>query len=171
MASTRISSDSVRIEADLRHQTMVGRYMLDVPGPGIDMPFQDDPHLRLSKWGANLYGDMMSIENHLRGQDFILTRKDIIRSTLPSAAHSSEQKTYSHADPYTDQSRATAPAWIYRNLETPERWDEGGFDERSLHFHTERNFEYNTGTRMGEKDAFRKMEQRKHPPSSLLPSV
>ena len=34
--------------------THSGRYQLDVPGPGVKMPFQDDAQIRMQKWGANL---------------------------------------------------------------------------------------------------------------------
>ena len=51
MAFTRFYDDPLRISKRLEESTFAGRYQLDMPGPGVDMPFEEDPHARLQKWG------------------------------------------------------------------------------------------------------------------------
>ena len=46
--------------------------MLDTPGPGMDLPFVEDPQLRLQKWGANLQTNTLNLESDLLG----LSRKN-----------------------------------------------------------------------------------------------
>ena len=55
MAFTRFSSDRDVLEKKLCESTFTGLYHLNTPGNGLQMPFVDDPHVRLQKWGANLY--------------------------------------------------------------------------------------------------------------------
>ena len=54
MAFTRFHDDSCRIQKYLEETTNIGNYEINVPGNGINMPFINDPHLRMQKWGANL---------------------------------------------------------------------------------------------------------------------
>ena len=54
MAFTRFRDDPHRIQKQLEESTYVGRYTLNTPGQGMDLPFNEDPHIRLQKWGAKL---------------------------------------------------------------------------------------------------------------------
>lgn len=152
MASTRISDDVVRVEMDLKRQTFPGRYALDVPGQGARMPYQEDTFARMQTWGANIYDDMFLVNEHLRGTDRTLARKDVFQSIAPAAAVSLAP-TFATMQPFTDQSRATDPAWMYRNLEQPSRW-QFLHDERNPQNFVEIPFENNRGSRMQEKDDF-----------------
>ena len=67
MAFTRFHDDDVRIEKQLEQQTYVGRYQLDVPGQGVNMPFQDDAQLRMQRWGANRHKNPVNLESDLYG--------------------------------------------------------------------------------------------------------
>ena len=71
MAFTRYHDDECRIEKQLQESTDQGRYMLNVPGNGVNMPFIDDPHIRMQYWGANLTNNTVNLESDLRG----LTRR------------------------------------------------------------------------------------------------
>jgi hypothetical protein len=67
MSFTRFHDDEVRINQQLKELTYQGRYQLSVPGPGASMPFQDDTHLRMQKWGANLRTNSTNLESDLIG--------------------------------------------------------------------------------------------------------
>ena len=71
MAFTRFYDDSYRIEKRLDLSTFEGRYQLDRPGPGLDLPFMEDPQLRLQRFGANIHSNSVNLESDLRG----MTRK------------------------------------------------------------------------------------------------
>ena len=43
MAFTRFHDDPARISKRLEESTFTGRYQLDRPGPGVDMPFYEEP--------------------------------------------------------------------------------------------------------------------------------
>jgi hypothetical protein len=72
MAFTRFSSDRAVLEKRLAESTFTGIYHLTTPGNGLKMPFIDDPHIRLQKWGANLQTNGLNIENELRGTTRLL---------------------------------------------------------------------------------------------------
>jgi len=157
MASTRISNDSSRIANSLRLHTNAGRYVLNVPGNGTKMPFQDDVFCRLQHFGANVQMNMLEIEDEFRGMNRKLVTKDAgpaPNDTIPMIAKASLlAEKYGNVQPFTDQSRSSDPAWMYRSLELQQpRWET--FLSENPQNHTEFGFEYNISTRMTEKDHF-----------------
>ena len=71
MSFTRFYDDPCRVQKYLEETTSIGNYNLNVPGNGTDLPFIDDPHIRMEKWGANLTNNIVNVESDLKG----LTRK------------------------------------------------------------------------------------------------
>ena len=67
MAFTRFHDDPCRIKKDLQELTGLGRYMLNVPGNGVNMPFMEDPYIRMQKWGSNLMTNTVNLESDLMG--------------------------------------------------------------------------------------------------------
>ena len=67
MSFTRFHDDEIRIKKQLEQQTFPGRYQLDVPGQGSSMPFQEDAHLNLQKFGANIRTNTINLESDLLG--------------------------------------------------------------------------------------------------------
>ena len=67
MSFTRFHDDPCRVQKYLEETTNIGNYNLNVPGNGIDMPFFNDPHVRMQKWGANLSNNIVNIDSDLRG--------------------------------------------------------------------------------------------------------
>ena len=47
MAFTRFHDDPARIAKQLEIETFAGRYQLDRPGPGVNLPYYEDTHHRL----------------------------------------------------------------------------------------------------------------------------
>ena len=155
MACTRIYDDPHRVAKLLQLQTQAGRYALNVPGNGTRMPFQEDPFCRLQHWGANIHSDMLAVNEFFRGTARVpLTRKDAVVLCAGTLTEGSRAGMYGTASPYTDQSRATDPAWVLRNLETPPRWNFFGDPADNPQNHVDLPFTCNTGTRMSEKDDF-----------------
>jgi len=123
MSFTRFHDDPVRIEKRLAISTFEGRYQLNRPGPGIDMPFYEDPNQRLQMWGANLHNNTVNLESDLKGLTRPLTRDDIQKNNHKlHAVPSSIMRFYGTAEPYVEESRATHPAWMYRDLEQS-KWE------------------------------------------------
>lgn len=124
MAHTRFYNDDARVAKQLQQSTDVGRYMLNVPGVGDEIPYVNDPHWRLTQWGANLRGvrggHPIDIDSDLMG----LTRnanKDCMTNDYRKNAVPTQEQTYATVGGLTDESRATHPAWMYRTLEQS-RW-------------------------------------------------
>ena len=67
MSSTRFYNDNARIEEQNRKQTYIGRYQIDMPGPGNKLPFLEDPYFRLEGHGANLNTNKTDLESDFRG--------------------------------------------------------------------------------------------------------
>ena len=148
MAFTRFRDDPARIEKQLEESTGSCRYILNTPGTGVAPHFMDDPFIRMEKWGANLRTNFVDVQSDLRG----LTRS-LRRDTQTYEAHraASESKQYPSQDPYTDQSRATHPAWMVRGLEDT-RWDLPREDPLA---NIEVPFAANESTRLAQKEGLR----------------
>jgi hypothetical protein len=124
MAFTRFHDDTCRIEKQLHESTGSCRYILNTPGTGVTPHFMEDPFIRMDKWGANLRSDFTDISSDLRGLTRSLKRDSESYKEKRVASH---QKQYPSKAPITDQSRATHPAWLSRDLEYI-RWEYPNYD-------------------------------------------
>ena len=103
-----------RVEKQLQELTGPGRYMIDTPGNGPAPPFMEDPFIRLQKWGANLRSNTINLESELLGIKQSVG-KDCVNKSIASVKSSALK--YPSMNPITQQSRATHPAWMVRDLE------------------------------------------------------
>lgn len=150
MSFTRFHDDPARIRKQAEDSTFLERYQLNTPGNGTEMPLQMDPQIRLQSWGANLHTNAINLESDFRG----LTRKlnhDIIgQNDFIQHMSDSNPFVYSKTAPFIDESRATHPAWMYRECEQP-RWEHPWINPQD---NTECKFNWNIQTRILEKDHF-----------------
>ena len=145
MSFTRFHDDPVRIEKRLDISTFEGRYQLNRPGPGLDMPFYEDPNQRLQFWGANLHNNTINLESDLKGLTRPLTRDDVEQNNFKThAIQTIPMRSYSTAQPYVEESRATHPAWMYRDLEQS-KWETPLLNPQA---HLDRPFPANIQTRI-----------------------
>ena len=117
MAFTRFHDDPCRINKQLQESTGVGRYMLNVPGNGSKPLYMDDPFIRMQKWGGNLMTNTVNLESDLFGLSRNTNRDDLESNEYRLNAVKSNSVQYESANLMTDQSRATHPAWLIRDLE------------------------------------------------------
>jgi len=150
MSFTRFHDDDARIEKQLEELTYSSRYQLNVPGQGADMPFQEDAQIRLQRWGANLNTNTINLDSDLRGLTRNLDRDDTTENNYKTHEVSSIAKSYPNAQPYVDESRATHPAWTYRDNEQS-RWEEPFVNPQA---NLEKPFHSNIQTRVLEKDYY-----------------
>ena len=122
MAFTRFHDDPARIRKYAQETSFASRYHLNVPGIGDNMPFQEDPQLRLQKWGANLTTNTINLESDLIGLTRKFTRDDINVNDYKKNAVKTDPLTYSSTDPTVLESRASHPAWLYKDLDQT-RWE------------------------------------------------
>ena len=149
MSFTRFHDDPARIIKGLEESTFIGRYQLDTPGPGVDLPYMADPQLRIQRWGANMASDTTNLESDL----FCLGRPlshDYDRTYLQSPLFHGQTPVYSIHKEHVFESRATHPAWIYRDLEQT-RWETQFLNPLA---HLEKVFPDNISTRILTKDQF-----------------
>ena len=71
--------------------------------------------MRLQKWGGNLSNNPVTIESDLRGLTRTLTRDHIIKNSYENNKVVNEMVNYPRNNTQTDQSRATHPAWTFRD--------------------------------------------------------
>ena len=150
MAFTNIKYDRGRIAKDLQISTETGRYQIAVPGPGDKTCFDEDPFIRLQKFGANLRTNTINLESDLMGLTRSLNRDCSNLNEYQSKATKSSRVNYSSCQPYTEQSRATHPAWLYKDLEQV-NWSILPLDPQAnvcIPFHN------NLSTRILEKDYY-----------------
>jgi hypothetical protein len=151
---TRFNDDPARIEKKLQQQTDQGRWYIDTPGPGANLPFALDPQIIPQKWGANLWTNSVDIQSSLLGID-----KRVNRDCL-------DQKIYKRQDVYvqpiqypvcesfltTEQSRVIMPAWTARDLQQNHAY----ILPNNPQAHTEMGFSNNVSSRIFEKDNFKR---------------
>jgi len=162
MSCTRLRNDPARLMKEADIFSFPGRYSLDVPGQGVDLPFIEDPHFRLSKWGANAMTNMVDIENDLRCMTKPNVNYEEYQKYAPMASKLSFQD---ERRALSDESRSTHPAFQYVEKEMV-RWEEPFINPQS---NIEIPCQYNIQTRMLEKDYFQGGEQNGHVPHSFNP--
>ena len=151
MSFTRFHDDPHRIKYALQISTYSGRYALDTPGPGVNLPYIEDPHVRIQQWGANRMTNDINLENDLRGLSRKLNRDDVDMNNYKLYAANGYKKSYPvQKDVLVDESRATHPAWCYRDLEQ-RRWETPFLNPQA---NVEKRFQSNIQTRILEKDYF-----------------
>lgn len=116
MAFTRFHDDPARIQKSLQESVYSGDYYINAPGPGVYVPFQNEVQVRMQKWGANMYTNTVNLESELLNIDKKLgahaaDRFDHIKQTVMTGP-----VAFPVTNPFTEESRATHPAHMYRAL-------------------------------------------------------
>jgi hypothetical protein len=150
MSFTRFHDDPNRIQKQVMESSYAGKYALEMPGNGVNMPFLEDVQVRLQQWGANRMDQTVNLESDLRGLTRPLNRDRIGENDYHLTAVPMQPIPYSVAKSYVDESRASHPAWMYRDLEQP-RWEEPWLNPQA---NLEKPFYNNIQTRILEKDYF-----------------
>jgi len=148
MAFTRFSNDVGVQEKRLEESVFSGIYALNTPGNGMNNPYIDDVHIRLQKWGGNLYEKSTNIESELRTMHI---KPDRDYKIHPEKQH--YKKSYPSKHFSVDETRATLPAWKFRNHEQTIECDHLHKDPQTNIFIP---FQHNLNTRTLEKDYYNK---------------
>ena len=117
MAFTRFHDDDCRVQKYLEETTGIGNYHLNVPGNGETPLFFNDIYIKPQKWGANLSNNKTDIESDLIKITNPLNRDNIVYTNYLTK-NNVYNKKFSNIDnnEITCQSRATHPAWLYREI-------------------------------------------------------
>jgi hypothetical protein len=150
MSFTRFHDDPYRIQKQLEESTYIGRYQMNTPGAGNDLPFMEDPQIRLQKWGANLRTNTVGIESDLLGLSRKMNRDLPNINSHKQHEQSSTAMNVRNEKPFVEDSRASHPAWSYKGLEQP-RWEHPLLNP--VH-NLEPSFSTNLQTRILVKDHF-----------------
>ena len=158
MAFTRFHDDPARIHKQMEISSFAGRYFLNTPGQGTDLPFLEDPQVRLQQWGSNLQYNPVCIESDLRGLTRPLCRDLISENNYKKHSANRDdgfvfptlQPSYRSEQPFVEESRATNPAWMYRDVDI-QRWEMPWINPQDAF---EQPFNWNVQTRILEKDHF-----------------
>lgn len=150
MAFTRYHDDPNRIAKRLEESTFTGNYFLNTPGQGLQLPFQEDPQLRLQHWGANLMTDSTNLESDLFGLGRKLSHNHD-RTYKQDTVSNSQPLAFVSAQPFVEESRASHPAWMYKDADHT-RWEVPILNPLA---NLEKQFQDNIHTRILEKDYFR----------------
>lgn len=146
MAFTRFHNDPCRIKKQLLEYKLQENYRLSVPGNGTHPCYMEDPYIRLQGWGANLHNNTVNLENSLLGLNSKLNKDCKEAEIAPSSLIN-----YPTCVSFTEQPRATHPAWTVRDL------TEDNF--QILYLDPQENtclpFQNNLNTRLLERDNFK----------------
>ena len=111
MAATRFNNDTSRLDKRVNESVGPLSYQLNTPGNGLNVPFMEDPHIRIQKWGANLRNNTTNLESDLRGITRKLSKQNVLydaktpHTTVPN---------YRPEKEFVDETRASNPAWVLR---------------------------------------------------------
>ena len=151
MAFTRFKYDDCRTKKSLQQATDPGRWILNVPGNGANPCYMEDPQIIIQKWGANLRTNTINLESDLMGVNRQIGRDCLGKDNYNSYNVPNEAIQYPKCNNlFTEQSRATNPAWWYRDLEQVD-WQYPPLNPQA---NTCLPFQNNLSTRILEKDYF-----------------
>jgi hypothetical protein len=151
MAFTRFKYDDCRTKKSLQQSTDPGRWILNVPGNGNTPFYMEDPQIIPQKWGGNLRTNTINLESDLRGVNRQLGRDCLGKNEYQKYNVPNQAIQYpTCSELTTEQSRATNPAWWYRDLEQVD-WQYPPLNPQA---NTCLPFQNNLSTRILEKDYF-----------------
>ena len=151
MANTRFKYDDCRTKKELQQSTDPGRWILNVPGNGSNPCYIEDPQIIIQKWGGNLRTNTINLESDLRGVNRQIGRDCLGKDNYKSYNVQNEAIQYPTCNNlFTEQSRATNPAWWYRDLEQVD-W---GYPPINPQINTCLPFQNNLSTRILVRDDF-----------------
>ena len=154
MSFTRFHDDPARIQKQVQESTYLARYQLNTPGQGIDLPFQEDPNIRLQGFGANVFRENTTqLESELFGITRPLNRDLFVLNDYKKygVTNTGDMPNYDSAQSFVEESRASHPAWMYRSA-CVNRWEEPWINPL---VGLEKPFQENLQTRILEKDYYR----------------
>ena len=150
MANTRFNYDECRTKKYLQQSTGPGRYIMNAPGNGLEPTYTDEPQIRLQKWGGNLRevpgGHPIDIDSELIGLNTRISKYESIKTKKLVT----DKKNYNEKSFKIDETRATHPAWTFRELEQV-RWEHPLIDPQ---MNTEIPFSHNNNSSLDYKDRF-----------------
>ena len=112
----------------------------NIPGKIVQEPFQDFGYNRTYALKA-----CETIDPTTTGKDDYINKNNYLDNAVPA-----ERMQFRSADPFVEESRASQPAWTYRDLEQT-RWEEPFLNPQA---NLEKKFHDNIQTRILEKDFF-----------------
>lgn len=125
MANTRFFYDQIRNEKRNQETTDGCIYYLNTPGNGLNIPFIEDPNIRLQKWGANLQQNNITIENQLYGIDKKYHKYGMFHDSRDIDGLNNLGKNINYPKSkivFSDTSRITHPVWTFRDIDRKERF-------------------------------------------------
>ena len=165
MSFTRFHDDPCRIQKYLEESTNIGNYNINVPGNGSSPTYFNDPYVKIQKWGANLSQNKTDLESELFSMHRKLNRDTIKQNNYVDYLNSHNiynvNNYPTNENEVTGQSRATHPAWIYRetnnfNVNNGQHNIPNNFNY--LHMNPQENicipFHNNISSRIVQKDYF-----------------
>lgn len=149
MTSTRIRNDPIRIFKEMEIFTNPGRFAIETPKWNDSYEFIEDPHVRIQNWEGNKYNNRVDIENDIQGYTKPLSRDYVEKDQYKQYAPTPNKNQYGLiSKTITDESRATLPAFLFRDLEV-NRFETPFINPQDR---IEREFAWNIDTRLIEKD-------------------
>ena len=151
MAFTRFKYDDCRTKKELQQSTDPGRWIMNVPGYGDKPCYIEDPQIIIQKWGANLRTNTINLESELKGVNKPLSRDCLGKDNYKSYNVQNQAIEYPVCNnTFTEEARATNPAWWYRDLEQVD-W---GYPPINPQINTCLPFQNNLSTRILVRDDF-----------------
>jgi hypothetical protein len=118
MASTRINNDNFRVEENLLMSTGQSRYILNVPGNGMNNSYINDPNIRLQYWGANILNNGIDLENKLYNIGLTNNNRNNLDISYNNVVGHSRRDYDTNNNKITTHERILSPAWNLKDTES-----------------------------------------------------
>ena len=162
MAETRFYDDPFRIQKRLELAQGPGNYYLNAPGPGTEVPLEDDVHIRMQRWGANIMTNTVNLESDLLGITRGINRHASDAILYDVAKPQATPLSFPKEKPFVEESRASHPAWMYKDLEHS-HWSFPQLNPQNLAT-IEQPFAYDLQTRILQRDIQAQYSDSSPPP-------
>jgi hypothetical protein len=147
---TKLYYDTDCVRNHVIQSTGTGKYMLNTPGNGLNLPYMEDSNIRLQKWGANMTSNTINLENDLKGLTRKINRDNISKNSYIKNSVSVSTKQFPVEKCFVDETRHSNPAWLLRGIDN-NRWD---FPIVNPQANLDKHFQENIQTRILEKDYY-----------------
>ena len=147
---TKLYYDTDCVRNHVIQSTGTGKYMLNTPGNGLNLPYMEDSNIRLQKWGANMTSNTINLENDLKGLTRRINRDNISENSYIKHSVNVFTKQYPIEKCFVDETRHSNPAWLLRGVDN-NRWD---FPIVNPQANLDKQFQENIQTRILEKDYY-----------------
>ena len=169
MSQSRFFDDETRIVKRLEMSQNPGEYYLNAPGPGSSAPMEEDVHMLMQRWGANMFSNTVNLESDLMGINRNINRHHTDYYDYKSNMPDVQPLSFLVDKPFVEESRASHPAWTYKDVDQSPYYISFPLLNPQNLATIEKPFLYDVQTRILQRNEMGKMTVPSFDPRNIFP--